>query len=266
MSNAFYEEVFGVSGRVALVTGGSRGIGEMIADGLVRGGATTYISSRKAEACAAVEARLNALEAPGTCIAIPGDVSSVEGVDALAAAIAEREPRLDILVNNAGLSWSASIDDFPEKAWDRVADVNVKGPFFLTQRLLPLLRAAASAERPASVVNIGSVGGLAVADLDNFSYTASKAGLHMLTRELAHVLAKDHVNVNCIAPGLYKSMMTAPLLASEDLERRMLAKQPMGRWGRMEDIAGLVIFLSSSAGSFLTGAIIASDGGMSTHG
>ena len=266
MSNGFYEEVFGVTGRVALVTGGSRGIGEMIAEGLVRAGATTYISSRKADACQAVEARLNALGGPGTCIAIPADVASLDGVDALTAALNERESRLDILVNNAGLSWSAKLDDFTEKAWDRVSDINVKGAFFLTQRLLPLLRAAGSAERPSSVVNIGSIGGLAVADLDNFSYTASKAGLHMLTRHLAHVLVKDHVNVNCIAPGLYKSMMTAPVFATEEAERAVLRAQPMGRWGRMEDIAGLVIFLSSQAGSYLTGAVIASDGGASTHG
>src|SRR5207302_7935341 len=166
------------------------------------------------------------------CIAVPGDLSTFEGAVALAGEITERESHLDILVNNAGLSWSAAIDDFSEKAWDRVADLNVKGAFFLTQHLLPALRAAGSADRPASVVNIGSIGGLAVADLDNFSYTASKAGLHMLTRHMAHVLVKDHVNVNCIAPGLYKPMMTAPLFADDQRERAVLKAQPMGRWGR----------------------------------
>ena len=257
----FYRHLFGVAGKVALVTGGTRGIGLMIAEGLVRAGAKVYVSSRKPDACAAAESSLREL---GECVAIPGDLRDVAGCEALAAAMREREDRLHILVNNAGLTWSLPIDDFTEKAWDRVVDLDVKSPFFLTQKLLPQIRRAASAEERASIVNISSVNAIRPSGLMNYSYVAAKAGLCQLSTQLARDLLADHINVNVIAPGPFKSKMTAPLFATEEQDRQVTASFPMRRWGRMEDAAGLVIFLSSRAGSYLTGQTIPCDGGATT--
>lgn len=262
MSN-FYEHLFGVRGKVALVTGGTRGIGLMIAEGLVRAGARVYVSSRKQDACAEAERNLGEF---GDCTAIPGDLRDISGCEALATAVAEREDQLHILVNNAGLTWSLPIDDFSEKAWDRVVDLDVKSPFFLIQKLLPQLRAAASAEQRASIVNISSVNGIRPSGLMNYSYVAAKAGLCQLSAQLARDLMADHVNVNVIAPGPFKSKMTAPLFATEEQDRQVTASFPMKRWGRMEDAAGLTIFLSSRAGSYLTGQTIPCDGGATTIG
>ena len=261
--SAFYERLFGVRGKVALVTGGTRGIGLMIAEGLVRAGARVYISSRKRDACAAAE---RSLSEHGDCTALPGDLRDVAGCEALATEFMERERELHILVNNAGLTWSLPIDEFTEKAWDRVVDLDVKSPFFLIQKLLPAIRAAASAERRASIVNISSVNAMQPSGLMNYSYVAAKAGLCQLSAQLARDLMTEHVNVNVISPGPFKSKMTAPLFATEEQDRAITASFPMQRWGRMEDVAGLTIFLSSTAGSYLTGQTIPCDGGATTIG
>jgi NAD(P)-dependent dehydrogenase (short-subunit alcohol dehydrogenase family) len=261
VSNPFYEDLFSVKGKVALITGGTRGIGLMIAEGLLRCGARVYISSRKPDVCAEAEAALSKF---GTCAAIPGDVSSVEGCKALADELGRREAHVDILVNNAGTTWSLPIDEFHEKAWNKVVDLDMKGPFFLTQALLPLLRAAASDVSPASVINISSINGLRPSNLQNYSYVAAKAGLAQLSVQMAADLVPENINVNVIAPGLFESKMTAPLFANEEIKKAMLAGIPMGRSGSLENISGLVAFLSSTAGNFLSGAIIACDGGAST--
>ena len=259
----FYEHLFGVRGKVALVTGGSRGIGLMIAEGLVRAGARVYITSRKVDACAEAE---RALKEYGDCTAIPGDIRDIAGCEALAHAFRQHESKLHILVNNAGLTWSLPIDQFTEKAWDRVVDLDVKSPFFLIQKLLPEIRAAADADERgrASIVNVTSVNGLKPSGLMNYSYVAAKAGLGQLTAQLARDLMDEHINVNAVAPGPFKSKMTAPLFATEEQDRQVTASFPMKRWGRMEDAAGLTIFLSSRAGSYLTGQTIPCDGGATT--
>ena len=250
-------------GKVALVTGGTRGIGLMIAEGLVRCGARVYVSSRKPAACEQAEANL---EKHGECHAIAVDISTIDGCAALAAKMAARESRLDLLVNNAGVTWGAPIDEFHEKAWDKVMALDLKSPFFLTQRLLPLLRAAAAPEQRAVVVNVTSINGLKPSGLQNYSYVAAKAGLGMLTAQMARDLNADHINVNAIAPGPFKSKMTAPLYASEEVEQRTIQSFPMRRWGALEDAAGLTIMLASRAGSFLTGQVIPCDGGATTIG
>lgn len=261
MSNPFYEHLFGVTGKVALVTGGTRGIGLMIAEGLVRCGARVYISSRKEGACREAE---DVLSKYGECVALPGDVSTVEGCKALGDKLREREGRLDILVNNAGTTWSLPIDDFHEKAWDKVVDLDMKGPFFLTQDLLPLLREGANAEVRASVINISSINGLRPSGLQNYSYVAAKAGLAQMSVQMASDLAKDFINVNVIAPGLFESKMTASLFDNPEMREATIASVPLGKSGSMENIAGLVTFLSSTAGNHLSGVIIPCDGGAST--
>jgi len=263
VTDSFYEHLFGVRDKVALVTGGTRGIGLMIAEGLVRCGAKVYITSRKEDACKAAEEKLSAF---GYCTAIPGDISNLDGIKALSAEIISREQQLHILVNNAGLSWSANIDEFPEKAWDKVMDLDAKGPFFLTQSLLPQLRAAASAESRSTVINISSVNAIRPSGLQNYSYVAAKAGLQGLSAQMARDLNSDNINVNVIAPGPFKSKMTAPLYANEEVEKQVMESFTMGRWGVMEDASGLTIFLASRAGSFLTGVVIPCDGGASTIG
>lgn len=258
---SFYDSLFDVSGKVALVTGGTRGIGLMIAEGLVRAGANVYVASRKVEACTETQASLATL---GTCTAIPADVGNIDGCRVLAAKLGERESRLDILVNNAGVTWSEDIDAFHEKAWDKVMDLDVKSPFFLTQQLLPMLRKAATPVARASVINITSINSLKPSGLRNYSYVAAKAGLGQLSVQLAADLMTENINVNVIAPGLFESKMTAALFASDAATRQLLDAQPMKRSGCMEDIAGLVIYLSSRAGQFITGATIACDGGVTS--
>lgn len=254
------QNLFDLSGKVAVVTGGSRGIGAMIARGLVGAGAKTYITARREEELLATA---EALSEFGECIAIPGNLADNEGVAAFAANIAEREERLDILFNNAGASWGAPIDEFPENGWDKVMDLNVKSIFFLTQSLLPLLRAAGNAEDPARVVNIGSINGLSYAPLQNYSYTASKAAVHHLTRQLAIDLAPENIIVNAIAPGFFPSKMTAHMLPYES----EMAKQiPRGRLGTPEDAAGTAIYLCSRASAFVTGHVLVLDGGQDTAG
>ena len=256
-------DLFGISGKTALVTGGSRGIGKMIASGLVQAGARVVVSSRKAEDLHATATELAAL---GECHPVSADVSSPEGAAALAQAVRERFDRLDILVNNAGATWGAPLDQFPASGWDRVMHTNVEGIFHLTVALLPALRAAASEASPARVINIGSVDGLRAPTMENYSYSASKAAVHMLTKHLAKRLASEHITVNAIAPGPFESKMTAFMLDS--LEAREMVEQlvPLGRIGREDDVAGLIVFLASRAGSYLTGTVIPLDGGITGCG
>ena len=249
------KNLFDISGKVAVVTGGSRGIGAMIARGFVENGVKTYITSRKEEELKAAEAELSAL---GECVAISSDLSTLEGVKAFAEAVMQREPDVHILVNNAGATWGATIDEFPEQGWDKVMDLNVKSLFFLTQTFLPALRSAGSHEDPARVINIGSINGLSYSQLLNYSYSASKAAVHRLTSHLAADLAADHINVNAIAPGFFPSKMTAHMLEEEE---KMLVDIPRGRLGSPEDAAGTAIYLSSRASAWVCGHTLALDGG-----
>jgi NAD(P)-dependent dehydrogenase (short-subunit alcohol dehydrogenase family) len=256
-------ELFGVEGKVAIVTGGSRGIGYMIAEGLVANGVRTYITSRKVEECNAARDRLAEL---GECTSIPADLSSEAGMAAFVQGFTEREGALHILVNNAGAAWGAPLGEFPASGFDKVLNINVRAPFLLTQALLGHLKAEATAEDPGRVIMIGSIDGLVVPIGDNFSYSASKAGIHMLARHLAHNVARDHITVNTIAPGPFRSKMMGYLLDDPDSRARIARAVPRQRIGTPEDMAGAVIYLSSRAGAYLTGALIPVDGGLSTHG
>ncbi|MFM8753469.1 MAG: SDR family oxidoreductase [Phenylobacterium sp.] len=260
-----FDDIFSIRGKVALVTGGSRGIGEMIAAGFLAAGAKVYISSRKADVCDATAERLSKTYG-GTCISLPADLSQMSGIESLAARLAAKEERLDILVNNAGAAWGAPIEAFPEVGWDKVMDTNVKGVFFLTQKLLPLLRKAAAEGAPARVINIGSIDGLKSAAFDTFSYGASKAAVHHLTRFLAAHLTKERILCNAIAPGPYPTWMLSTGVGfggeTENADWDRVGRgNPSGRVGTPEDIAGLAIFLSSRAGEYVVGQVIASDGG-----
>jgi NAD(P)-dependent dehydrogenase (short-subunit alcohol dehydrogenase family) len=258
--------LFSISGKTAVVTGGSRGIGEMIAAGFLANGAKVYISSRKADACAATADRLMAAYG-GECVPLPADLAVMEGIDALAATLREREDHIDILVNNAGVSWGAPLDEFPELGWDKVMDTNVKGVFFLTQRLLPLLEAAATAEDPSRVINIGSIDGIKTPMFDTVSYGPSKAAVHALTRLLAARLVRRNIIVNAIAPGPFPTwMLSTGVGTGGDVEGTdwdaVGRGNPRGRIGTPEDIAGLAIFLCSRAGAFTVGDVITCDGGI----
>lgn len=259
------ESLFSVAGKVALVTGGSRGIGEMIAAGYLANGAKVYISSRKAAACDATAARLTE-QFGGECISLPADVAQLGGVDELVSALGAHEEKLDILVNNAGVSWGASLDEFPELGWDKVMDTNVKGVFFLTQRLLPLLEARATSDDPARVINVGSIDGIKNTSFEAYSYGPSKAAVHALTRLLALHLAPRNIIVNGIAPGPFPTwMLSTGVGGGGDVEHTdwdaVGKRNPRGRVGTPEDIAGLAIFLSSRAGAFTVGEVISCDGG-----
>lgn len=253
-------DLFSVSGKVALVTGGSRGIGLMIASGFVDAGARVYISSRKADVCDAVAAELSTR---GECISIPADLSTEAECLRLATAVAEREDHLDILVNNAGATWGAPLETFDDAAWDRVLAINVKSVFHVTKFLVPQLEAAGTAEEPARVINIGSIDGIHVPMLETYSYSSSKAAVHQLTRHLAKRLAPS-ITVNAIAPGPFESKMMAATL--ESFGEQIAASAPLKRIGRPDDMAGAAIFLASRAGAYLTGAIIPVDGGIATVG
>ncbi|GIU85364.1 MAG: 2-deoxy-D-gluconate 3-dehydrogenase [Acidimicrobiales bacterium] len=260
------QRLFSVEGKTALVTGGSRGIGEMIAAGLLANGAKVYVSSRKADVCKSTAEKLSA-EFGGECVAIPGDVATLEGVDALAGEIRQREERLHILVNNAGVSWGAPLEEFPEIGWDKVFDTNVKGTFFLTQRLLSLLESAGTPEDPARVVNIGSIDGMKTPAFETFSYGPSKAAVHHLTRQLAAKLVRRNILVNAIAPGPFPTWMLSTGIGTRgDVEgtdwEAVGRMNPRGRVGSPEDIAGTVLFLCSRAGAYVVGDVIVVDGGM----
>jgi NAD(P)-dependent dehydrogenase (short-subunit alcohol dehydrogenase family) len=255
------EQLFSVRGKVALVTGGSRGIGEMIARAYVDNGVKVYITARKADAC---DALAKELSRSGECISIPADISRMDEIDRLGREIQQRESRLDILVNNAGASWGADFATFPESGWDKVMDLNVKSPFFMTQRVFELLEAAGSEEDYARVINIGSIEGMRTSHLEAYSYAASKAAILHLTRMMAKYLANKHITVNAIAPGYFPSKMTdaIPEEESEVIE----GHTPMRRWGRPEDMAGVALYLASKASGFVCGAVIPVDGGLATTG
>jgi NAD(P)-dependent dehydrogenase (short-subunit alcohol dehydrogenase family) len=253
------QDLFDVAGKTALVTGGSRGIGLMIADGLVRAGARVIISSRKADDVTAAAA---GLAQHGDCEAVRGDVSTPEGARQLADETRSRMPALDILVNNAGVTWGAPLEEFPQSGWDRTMHTNVEGIFHLTVALLPALREAASAEDPARVINIGSIDGLRTPGVENYSYSASKAAVHMLTRHLAKRLAAEQITVNAIAPGPFESKMMAWALDDPASRAAIEGEVPLGRIGSPDDVAGLTIMLASRAGAYLTGTVIPLDGGI----
>ena len=256
---AFERPLFDIAGKTALVTGGGQGIGTMIAEGFVRAGVTTYIASRKTDVNEQTAAELSA---HGKCIPLTADLSTTPGCEALVADLVEREPNLDILVNNSGATWGAPFEEFPDSAWDRVLDLNVRAPFTLIQLLLPALRARATADDPARVINIGSIMGERVGGLQNYSYTASKAAIHHLTAHLARELGGRHLTVNAIAPGSFRSRMM-----QETIERTgdaIVANTPLGRLGEPDDVAGAAIYLASRAGRWVTGAVLTVDGGYST--
>ena len=258
------KNLFSIEGKVALITGGSRGIGEMIAAGFLANGAKVYISSRKAEVCDATAKRLQE-EYGGECVSMPADLSNLEGINGLADKIAQ-EGNLDILVNNAGASWGEPIDEYSEQGWDKVMETNVKGVFFLTQKLLPLLRKSGTSEDPSRVINIGSIDGIKTGLFDAFSYGPSKAALHHLTRVLAASLVKENIIVNAIAPGPFPTWMLSTGVGGGgdvDIDWSSIGDtNPRGRVGTPEDIAGLAIFLSSRAGAYTVGQTITCDGGV----
>ena len=254
-----FKDLFSLKGRIAVVTGGSRGIGKMIAAGfLAQGAAKVYITARKAGPCEATTKELSAAY-DGECIALPIDISTNAGCELLASEIIKREPEIDILINNAGAAWGAEFDEFPESGWDKVMNLNVKSVFFLTKALAKPLRAAASHERPAKVINIASVDGIFVNPGETYSYAASKAAVIHLTRRMATKLIKDNINVTAIAPGAFKSDMNK---AARDHADEVAKRVPSRRVGTDEDMAGTAIYLASRAGDFVVGATIAVDGGV----
>ena len=254
------KNLFSVAGKVALVTGGSRGIGLMIARGYVENGATVYISSRKREVCDAVAGELSKV---GICHSLPADLGSEAECNRLAAELAKREPKLHILVNNAGANWGAPLAEYPDDAWNKVLALNLKSIFQLTRACLPQLEAAATPEDPARVINIGSIDGLRVPMLHTYAYSSSKAAVHHLTRVLAVELAAKHITVNAVAPGPFESKMMAETLRT--FGDAIRASVPLGRIGAPEDMAGIAIFLASQAGAYLTGTVIPVDGGITVR-
>ncbi len=247
-------DLFSVAGKSVVITGGSRGIGAMLAEGFVKAGAEVVISARKPDE---LHARCEQLQALGNCTAMVADLSSQQGVLNFAEQLRAHTAQLDVLINNAGASWGADIDSFPESGWDKVMDLNLKSLFFLSQQLLPLLSASARADQPARIINIASVYGLVHSTLKTYSYSASKAAVIQLTRQLAADLAERHITVNAIAPGYFPSEMTAALDDSE-----LVAGIPAGRMGQADDIAGTALFLSSRAANYMTGSTLVLDGGI----
>lgn len=249
-------DMFDLNGKLAIITGGSRGIGRMIAEEFVRRGVRTYITARKAKPCQQTAEELSEF---GECIALPHDLSTLEGIREFVNAFSEREKSLDILVNNAGTAWGAKFDDFPENGWDKVMDINVKSSFFLTQQLAPLLRKSANAEKPAKVINIASVDGQRNADMETYSYSASKAGVIHLTRRLAKRLVSEHIYVNAIAPGSFASDLNQVARDNPDQHAKSI---PSRRLGRPEDMSGAAVYMCSRAGDYLVGITLTVDGGI----
>ncbi len=254
-----HAELFDLTGKRAVVTGGTRGIGLMMARGLVQAGARVIISSRKAEACEQAASELSKL---GDVQAIPADLSRHDECLRLAELVTADDQPLHILVNNAGATWGEPLESFPDSAWDKVLDLNVKSPFWLVQALLPTLRKAGTADDPARIINVGSIDGIRPSRLPVYSYGASKAALHQVTRMLAHELGPQHITVNAVAPGPFQSKMMAATL--ESFGDAIAAVAPLRRIGRDDDMAGIAVYLASRAGAYLTGAVIPVDGGLST--
>ena len=253
--------LFDVKNKVALVTGGSRGIGYVIAQGLLQQGAKVYIVSRKLAQC---QAAAEQLQAYGDVYALSADLSQFDQIEALVHELQQRETRLDILVNNAGATWGAALGEYPEQGWDKVMDTNVKSVFFLTQALLPLLKQAATARQPSKVINIGSMDGLSVPRFNSYAYSSSKAAVHHLTRHLAGHLAAEHININAIAPGPFATDMMK--FAIEHQRAQIEQRIPLHRIGEADDLIGTTLFLASKASNYITGAVIPLDGGYSdTH-
>jgi NAD(P)-dependent dehydrogenase (short-subunit alcohol dehydrogenase family) len=256
------DQLFSVAGKTVVVTGGTRGIGRMIAGGFVAAGATVVVASRRAEAVQATVAEL----APfGECSGVPADLSTEEGSRRFAEEVGADHPRVDVLVNNAGATWGAPLEEYPPEAFDKVLGVNVKAPFALSVALLPALRAAANIDDPARIINIGSSDGIRVPSTDNYAYAASKAALHMLNRQLALRLASEAITVNAIAPGPFDSKMMAFLLDDPTGRAAVAGHVPLGRVGRPDDLAGTALFLASRAGAYLTGVVLPVDGGISAR-
>ncbi|KCZ49404.1 hypothetical protein HY3_02350 [Hyphomonas pacifica] len=261
-----FSNMFSVAGKTVVITGGSRGIGEMIAAGFLSNGAKVIISSRKAQACEETVERLKA-EYGGEIYAIPSDVGSLDGVNHLVSELEKKEDKVDVLVNNAGVAWGASLDEFPEHGYDKVMDVNVKGVFFLTQKMMPLLRKAASKDNPARVINIASVDGMHTSPMSGYIYGTSKAAVIHLTRFMGSQLAKENILVNGIAPGPFPTYMLSTGVGykgeTEGVDWDAIgSRTPMGRVGAPSDVAGLSIFLSSKASAYITGHTIPCDGGI----
>jgi NAD(P)-dependent dehydrogenase (short-subunit alcohol dehydrogenase family) len=251
-------DLFDLTGKVAVVTGGTRGIGLMMARGLLQAGASVYISSRKAEAG---DAAARELAKFGTVLSVPADLSREEECQRLAQEVGRSEEGVHVLVNNAGTNWAAPLEEFPAQGWDKVVDLNLKTPFYLTRAFLPLLEADGTADDPARVINVGSIDGLRVAyEYPTYSYAASKAGLHQLTRVLARELGPRHITVNAVAPGPFESKMMEYTLATRGNE--IAASTPLRRIGRPDDMAGVAVFLSGRGAAYITGAIIPVDGGI----
>jgi NAD(P)-dependent dehydrogenase (short-subunit alcohol dehydrogenase family) len=256
----FLAGLYGVAGRNVLVTGGTSGIGLMIAEGFVRAGASVFVVSRKAEACSAAEKELSAL---GNCKSLAVDVAAKEGRAELVAWLSTHcSGGLHVLVNNAGTTWGAPLEQYPEEAWDRVMSLNVKAAFCLSRDLLPLLESAATTTDPARIINVTSIAGEQTSSISAYAYGPSKAALNHLTRVLANEFVSRRITVNAIAPGFFPSRMTAHLRRSPEMEQQLAGTVPMKRLGTMEDVAGLAIYLSSRAGSYMTGAILPLDGAM----
>lgn len=253
------KNLFDISGKVAVVTGGSRGIGAMIARGFVENGVRTYICSRTLDQATETAEKLSKV---GDCIALQADLSTVEGIEKFVSEISIQEEKIDILVNNAGAVWAAPIDDFPESAWDKVMDINVKSVFFLTQKFLPLLRKSAGEVTPARIINIASVDGQSVPNFETYSYSASKAAVIHMTKVLAKRLSRDQILVNAIAPGPFPSNMTRALLKNH--QQQVIDQVPLGRIGEGPDMAGAAIYLSSRASNYVTGITLTVDGGWSS--
>ena len=256
------EDLFSLEGKTALVTGAATGIGRMAATALVEAGCTVLIASRKGEACEAVAAELNDMGASGSAQGFQGDLSSKDGIDALLNELNSRTDELHILVNNAGVTWGAPMAEFPYEAWSKVLDVNVTGLFYLTQQLLPMLEASSSKEDPARVINLGSVMGTAALGEGAYSYSASKAAVHHITRILARELADRHITFNAFAPGPFQSRMTAFATATDEQAEHVGKGVPLGRIGSPQDIAGATLYLCGKGGSYVTGAVLPLDGGI----